>query len=335
MLVVTGADGFIGSNVVSEWRRRGHGEMLAVDQYDSLAAAGESCEASTLPPLEARYTAHAPGTLWLDFHDLPDWLARHGAGVEAIVHLGACSDTTVSDRRFVMENNFAYTARLWNWCVVAGRPLVYASSAATYGDGRKGYDDRIDPARYRPLNLYGESKHTFDVWALRQSRQPPHWAGVKYFNVYGPNEQHKGRMASVALHCFHQIQQAGRVRLFQSHREDVPDGGQQRDFVYVLDAVDATLFLLQSAAPNGLYNVGSGRARTFADLARAVFAAVDQPPQIEYIPMPADLRGRYQYFTQADVGKLREAGFSAPLHSLEAGVRDYVQCHLLQEVLTP
>jgi len=329
MYVVTGADGFIGSNLVDELNRRGVDQIVLVDQYASLF----SGDLSAIPPAEARYTSELRCAGWLDFRQLPQWLDRAGDEVRAVIHLGACSDTTVTDRDYVMINNFEYSRQLWSWCTRAVCPLIYASSAATYGDGQRGYSDRLNPAIYRPLNLYGESKQLFDLWALQQLDQPPHWAGVKYFNVYGPQEQHKGRMASVVWHCYRQIQREGRVSLFQSHRPDVRDGGQQRDFLYVRDAVDATLYLLEAPLVRGLYNVGTGKARTFEDLAKAVFSALDREPDIEYIPMPEDLRWRYQYFTQAVIDKLRQAGFASRFHTLEEGVQDYVTQYLANEVV--
>ncbi|MGH7252656.1 MAG: ADP-glyceromanno-heptose 6-epimerase, partial [Nitrospiraceae bacterium] len=277
----------------------------------------------------------------LRIHDTVDkdhlgrWLDEEGASVEAIIHQGACSDTTLRDRNYVIAVNTDYTRMLWQWCTRAGKPLVYASSAATYGDGLQGYDDRADPGMLKPMNLYGESKQLFDLWALDQVHTPPRWAGLKYFNVYGPREAHKGRMASVAFHAYQQIRESGRVTLFTSYQKEYADGGQRRDFVYVGDAVEATLHLLETPvsaqAPNGLYNVGTGQARTFADLAGAVFAAVGRDPVIEYIPMPEDLRDRYQYFTQARIDKLRHSGFTRPFRSIEEGVRDYVAYLRAQE----
>lgn len=315
MVVVTGAAGFIGSNVVAALNARGHSNILAVDSFH---------DESRVRPYLDTLQFHAR----VDKDDLGRWLDTEGAGVEAIIHEGACTDTTVNDRATVMAMNTDYTRMVWNWCSRMGRPLIYASSAATYGDGSRGYDDEVDPRALTPLNLYGESKHLFDCWALQQTYTPPRWAGLKYFNVYGPREAHKGRMASVVFHAYHQIRETGKVKLFKSHREGYIDGGQQRDFVYVEDAVEATLHLLGSPvsaqAPNGLYNVGTGRARTFADLGRAVFAALGRGPDIEYIPMPEDLRERYQYFTQARVDKLRRSGFTRPFRSLENGVRAYV-----------
>jgi len=333
MIVVTGASGFIGSNVVAELNQRGCDAVVAVDDYPRLRGLRQTSAVGFIPRYGDRLTVEH----FVDLHDLPAWLDSHGDAVRAVIHLGACSDTTVSDRAFVMAVNLEYTKTLWQWCCHRQRPFVYASSAATYGDGALGYDDSCDPKRYRPLNLYGESKHLFDLWALDQIETPPRWAGLKYFNVYGANETHKGRMASVVYHSFHQIRQTGRVRLFQSHREGIPDGGQQRDFVYVNDAVAATLHLLDAAAsvsaPNGLYNIGTGTARTFADLAKSVFLALGKPPEIDYIPMPEDLRSRYQYFTQASIDKLKSAGFTQSFRSIEDGARDYICGHLLQEAM--
>ena len=254
---------------------------------------------------------------YIDMLRLVEWLERDGSEVSSIIHLGACSDTTVTDRDWVMANNYAYTQTLWQWCAKAGRPFVYASSAATYGDGGHGYDDRSDPTRYEPLNLYGESKHLFDLWALRQAKSPPRWAGLKYFNVYGPREDHKGRMASVVFHGFHQVRESGSLRLFQSHRSGIANGDQKRDFVYVRDAVRATLHFLAASTPceNGLYNVGTGTARSFNDLAQRIFSALHCPPLIDYIPMPPDLQDRYQYFTEANISRLRAAGFTDTMTS--------------------
>lgn len=331
MFIVTGANGFIGSNLVRSLTLRAEA-ILHVDDYPALRGNSSPTDAV---PAELRYEAHKVAR-YLDLHDLPRWLEEHGesSGIRGIFHLGACSDTTVTDRDYVMKRNFDYTRRLWAWCAAEDVPLIYASSAATYGDGSQGYDDQADPAIYRPLNLYGESKQRFDLWALEQrpgvGNSPPRWAGLKYFNVYGPRESHKGRMASVVFHAYNQIRATGKVKLFQSHREGVPDGGQQRDFVFVGDAVAMTLHLFdtppsEDAAPNGLYNAGTGQARTFADLARATFAAMGREPDIEYIPMPEDLRGKYQYFTQADMEKLKRSGYTGPFRSIEEGVAAYVQ----------
>jgi ADP-L-glycero-D-manno-heptose 6-epimerase len=312
MIVVTGAAGFIGSNIVAGLNAIQRDDVVAVDNLNAL---------KTTHNLSGLSVAHS-----LERDALFSWLEANHSKTDAVIHMGACSDTTQTDHDFMMRNNFEYTRRLWSACASHNLRLIYASSAATYGDGSLGYDDKADPRPLKPLNLYGESKQRFDLWALEQKFTPPGWAGLKFFNVYGPRESHKGRMASVAYHLYLQIREAGKARLFKSDNPKYPDGGQMRDFVYVKDAVAAVLHCLSapSKAINGLFNVGTGRARTFNDLAHAVFKAMDCKPTIEYIPMPADLRGKYQYFTQAEMSKLYESGFNHPIHSLEDGVKDYV-----------
>ena len=318
-IVVTGAAGFIGANLVAELQARGQQNILAVDvsrdatPYLAALAPSEFCPRD----------------------ELPAWLERRASTVSAILHMGACSDTTNTDRAFMLRNNLEYTRTLWHFCAGHGARFIYASSAATYGDGSNGYDDNSDPNSLKPLNIYGESKHLFDLWALEQTKTPPVWAGLKFFNVYGPHEEHKGRMASVALHSFNQINQSGKMKLFASDRPGIPDGGQQRDFVYVKDVVNAVLFCMDAgpkqfafARGNHLFNVGTGHARTFADFVCAVFKALNLPPNIEFIPMPEDLKGKYQYFTKARMEKLRALGFPTPPTSIEDGVRDYVQSYL-------
>ncbi len=331
MIVVTGASGFIGSNLVMELNRRGYTDIVAVDDYPWLR--GRVRLHASCP--EVRYSQWMRLTGCIDMHSLNEWLQSSGSLVSSVIHLGACSDTTASDREWIMENNLAYTQRLWQWCADSRRTFVYASSAATYGDGSQGYDDACSPSRYQPLNLYGESKHLFDLWARSQCKAPPRWAGLKYFNVYGPRENHKGRMASVVFHGYRQILETGFIRLFQSNQLNMADGDQKRDFVFVRDVVAATLhFAIDSVRyENGLYNVGTGRARSFNDLAKAIFSALGRAPRIEYIPMPQDLRGRYQSFTEAVLFKLREAGYTNVMTSLEDGVRDYVLNHLVQKAL--
>ncbi|MCW8130898.1 MAG: ADP-glyceromanno-heptose 6-epimerase [Planctomycetota bacterium] len=320
MIVVTGAAGFIGSNVAEALIARGE-EVVAADHYPP----GEDGS-----PARHRYLDGRKVKAFVDRDDLHVWLAHAGKDLRGVIHLGACSDTTVSDREYVMRVNYEYTRAIWNFCARERVPMVYASSAATYGDGSKGWDDRSDPYALQPLNLYGESKHRFDLWALEQpaEKQPPRWAGLKYFNVYGPHEKHKARQASVVFHSYYQIRSFGKVTLFQSHKEGIPDGGQQRDFVYVGDAVDATLHLLGAPvtpeAPNGLYNVGTGKARSFLDLANAVFAAMGRTPVVEYVPTPEIIRDKYQYFTEAATAKLKRAGFARPFAGLEDGVKRYV-----------
>ncbi len=321
MIIVTGAAGFIGSNIVSALNARGRADVVAVDYFN---------EPEPPRPLPRRpaYLDSMQVRERVDARELEGWLKNSGQPIDAIIHMGACSDTTQADRAFMKAVNTDYTRMLWNWCTAGQKPFIYASSAATYGDGAAGYDDRMDPSIFRPLNVYGESKQEFDLWALPQKKAPPRWAGLKFFNVYGPREGHKGRMASVALHAYGEILETGKARLFKSHRPDFPDGGQRRDFIFVEDAVAAALHMLDAPVsmkvPNGLYNVGTGRARSFADLVTAVFTALGRPANIEYFPMPEDLRGKYQYFTQAETSKLQAAGFKYPMHDVEEGVGKYV-----------
>ncbi|HEY2908990.1 MAG TPA: ADP-glyceromanno-heptose 6-epimerase, partial [Gemmataceae bacterium] len=245
--------------------------------------------------------------------------------LQAIFHLGACSSTTESDWGYLERNNIGYSQSLWEWCAAKRCPFLYASSAATYGDGARGFDDRTPPNGLVPLNLYGKSKNDFDAWALAEvaagRATPPRWAGLKFFNVYGPREVHKGRMASVVYQAWRQIREVGCVRLFKSTVSEFPDGGQLRDFVFVDDCVDHLLWLWRNAAPNGLYNSGTGEPRSFLDLARAVFTALGTAPDVRFIDMPADLAGRYQNFTQAAMEKLRGAGYTLPPTPLEEGVK--------------
>jgi ADP-L-glycero-D-manno-heptose 6-epimerase len=260
--------------------------------------------------------------------DIEAWLGAHGARVRAVVHMGACTDTRETNREYLDTVNVRSSQQLWRRTTELGVPFIYASSAATYGDGALGYDDdeAILP-RLKPLNAYGDSKQAFDIWALgeeRAGRHPHAWAGLKFFNVYGFGERHKGPMSSVVIQAFDQIRATGRVRLFRSHRPGIADGHQARDFVFVDDVVDVLLALVDRPAARGIFNLGSGRARTFLDLARAVFAAMGRPEQIEFIDTPPDLRATYQYFTEAPMGRLRSAGYALDPASLEAGVRQYV-----------
>ena len=264
--------------------------------------------------------------------DFFSWLDTHHSEVESVYHLGARTDTTEFDRSVFDKLSLNYSKKVWEACTKAGIPLVYASSAATYGLGEHGYSDNHSVVNLlKPLNPYGESKNDFDKWVLDQEHRPPFWAGVKFFNVYGPNEYHKGRMASVIFHAFNQVRDTGKVRLFRSHREGFADGMQLRDFVYVKDVVDVVYFLMQKAPQPGLYNLGTGTARAFLHLAQAVFSALEKPENIEFIDTPADIRDKYQYFTQADMHKLlQNAGYSSPFYSLEEGVEEYVREFLAQ-----
>lgn len=318
MIVVTGAAGFIGSALVAELSRQGWQDIVAVDDFSRVDKA---------PNLHGK-----PLTAKVDRGDFFAWLDANEKLVQFVFHLGARTDTTEFDKRIFDELNLGYSQRMWRACVKYGIPLVYASSAATYGGGELGYSDRDDtlPQRLRPLNPYGESKNDFDIWALAQESKPFFWAGLKFFNVYGPNEYHKGRMASVVFHAFNQIRGTGGMKLFRSHRPDFRDGEQLRDFVYVKDVCAVCMFLLEHRKHGGLYNLGSGQARTFLDLARATFAAMGQEERISFIDTPADIRDKYQYFTEADMSKMRGIGYAAPFTSLEEGVADYVREYLMQ-----
>ncbi len=326
MLIVTGASGFIGANIVAGLNSRGAGNVLAVDDYSAHGGTGLMADFS-----KARYISGMTVMGCVDLKRLDEYLEKgvSPGQVKGILHMGACSDTMVTDRGYVMGINFEYTRRLFEWCTRHQIPFVYASSAATYGDGAQGYDDESDPSVLKPLNLYGESKQLFDLWALKQTQTPPRWAGLKFFNVYGPMEGHKGRMASVVYHGFHQIKHVGYVKLFESYKAGVPHGGQQRDFVYVEDVVKTCLHFLNTPhsayAPNGLYNVGQGIARSFEDLARATFTAMKKLPLIEFTPMPMELREKYQYFTQSTTKKRVRAGVNWKFNTLEEGVAKYVE----------
>lgn len=272
---------------------------------------------------------------YLDKDELLSWLENSGEKIDAIIHMGAISATTERDFNKLVQDNIRYSQTLWKWCAQNGVPFLYASSAATYGDGSQGYDDNEGALdALRPLNGYGYSKQFFDQWALRQAREnaptPPLWCGFKFFNVYGPNEYHKERMASVALHSFNQFRELGTVKLFKSNLPEYEDGMQLRDFVYVKDAAAIVAYFLSNNGKSGIYNVGTGQARAFKDLAMAVMNSMGKKPSITYIDMPQDLHGKYQYFTEANIAKLREAGYTQPFHTLEEGVADYVQNYLMK-----
>lgn len=318
MIVVTGAAGFIGSCLVSQLNEAGYRDVVLVDKFDHSAKA-------------ANY-AHKTYSEKVDRDGFFDWLDQHEDRVQFIFHIGARTDTTEFDRDIFEKLNVGFSKEVWNRCVKYGIPLVYASSAATYGLGEFGYDDRHDVVdQLKPLNPYGDSKNEFDQWALAQQEKPYFWAGLKFFNVYGPNEYHKGRMASVIFHAHRQIKETGKVKLFRSHNPDYEDGGQLRDFVYVKDVVKVCRFLMENRKVSGLFNLGTGKARTFSDLAKATFAALNREPKIEFIDTPEDIRDKYQYFTEANMTKLREAGYTNDFYSLEEGVKDYVQNYLEEE----
>ena len=316
MIIVTGAAGFIGSALVGELLRQGWQDIVAVDDFS---------RADKEPNLAGK-TLSAK----VDRKDFFTWLDANEKLVQFIFHLGARTDTTEFNTAIFDELNLHYSQRMWEACVKYGIPLVYASSAATYGDGELGYSDQDDtlPYQLKPLNPYGDSKNDFDKWALAQAEKPYFWAGLKFFNVYGPNEYHKGRMASVVFHAFNQITATGGMKLFRSHRPDYKDGEQLRDFVYVKDVCNVCLFLMEHRTHSGLYNLGSGRARTFLDLVRATFSAMGKEEHISFVDTPADIRDKYQYFTEADMRKLQGIGYTTPFTALEDGVRDYVSNYL-------
>ncbi|HPQ59321.1 MAG TPA: ADP-glyceromanno-heptose 6-epimerase, partial [Flavobacteriales bacterium] len=304
------------SALVGELLRQGWQDIVAVDDFSRPDKA---------PNLEGKTLSAR-----VDRKEFFDWLDANQQLVQFIFHLGARTDTTEFDTAIFDELNLHYSQEVWKRCVKYGIPLVYASSAATYGAGEHGYDDDHDLiAKLKPLNPYGESKNDFDQWALAQAEKPYFWAGLKFFNVYGPNEYHKGRMASVVLHAFRQIRDTGGMKLFRSHRPDYKDGEQLRDFVYVKDVCDVCLFLMEHRKHSGIYNLGSGKARTFLDLARAVFAALGKDEKIEFIDTPADIRDKYQYYTEANMAKLKGIGYDKPFTSLEEGVGDYVTNYLI------
>lgn len=315
-IVVTGAAGFVGSCMVGYLNSQGFTNLILVDAFS---------RADKEPNLAGKkFSRQIERAVFFE------WLATENPTIDGIIHLGAKTDTTEFDYSVHEALNVVYSQKTWQYCTEKQIPLVYASSAATYGSGELGYDD--DHAivnNLHPLNPYGISKNEFDKWALQQTTHPPFWAGLKFFNVYGPNEYHKGRMASVIFHSFNQIQQQGKVKLFRSHKEGFTDGEQLRDFVYVKDVIAVCYWLLQQQPASALYNVGTGEARSFNALVNATYAGMQKTPVIEYIDMPIDIRDKYQYFTEANMQKLRQAGYTAPFYSLEAGVQDYVEQYLL------
>ena len=319
MIVVTGAAGFIGSCLISKLNQEGHTNLILVDDFSS--------EKKSANYKTKQYTKTIERNVFLD------WFKEHAAEVTFMYHIGAKTDTAEFNVDLLNELNLNYTKTIWNICAQHNIPLVYASSAATYGLGEFGYDDDESKINLlKPLNPYGESKNDFDKWAITQTATPPKWAGFKFFNVYGPNEFHKGRMASVIFHSFNQIKANGGVKLFRSHNPKYTDGGQLRDFVYVKDVVNVLYFAYTSNLKNGIYNLGSGKARPFLDLAKATFKALGKEPNIDFIDTPIDIRDKYQYFTEANMAKLIAQGYTTPFTSLEDGVEDYVKNYLVNTV---
>ena len=315
MIVVTGAAGFIGSCLVKKLNDLGHKDLILVDDFNI-----ESKERNLI---NKSYFQKIPRSIFFD------WLQKHDNQIDFIFHIGARTDTTEFNKATLKELNIDYSKKIWNYCTKFKTPLVYASSAATYGIGENGYEDSHEIInKLKPLNPYGESKNDFDLWVLKQNLTPPFWAGLKFFNVYGPNEYHKGRMASVIFHAFNQIQASQKMKLFRSHNKDYKNGEQLRDFIYVKDVISICMFLHSNRPTSGIYNVGTGKARSFNDLTTSTFKALKINTDISYIDTPSDIRDKYQYFTEANMNKLISVGYTKPFTSLEDGVKDYVNNYL-------
>jgi ADP-L-glycero-D-manno-heptose 6-epimerase len=316
MIVVTGAAGFIGSNMVRKLNDENFKDIIVVDDFSNVEK-NKNLEGKI-------YTDK------VDRENFIDWLEENQKMVQFIFHIGARTDTAEFDETIFEKLNIGYTKKVWQKCVEHGIPLVYASSAATYGDGELGYDDNHDIIpNLKPLNPYGVSKNDFDIWALEQENKPYFWAGLKFFNVYGPNEFHKGRMASVIFHTFNQINATGGMKLFRSHKPEFKDGEQLRDFVYVKDVVDVMYFLMHHRTDSGIYNLGTGKARSFLDLVKNTFKAMNVKEDISFIDTPEDIRDKYQYFTEANMKKLISIGYDKNFSTLEEGVADYVKNYLV------
>lgn len=316
MIVITGAAGFIGSNLIARLNTEDLHNIVLVDKF--------------VPDKEQNWV-NKNYTEKVDRNNFIDWIDEHHRFIQFIYHIGARTDTTESDRSVFEKLNLGYSKQVWEKCVKYDLPLVYASSAATYGDGILGYEDSHELVyQLKPLNPYGESKNEFDKWALQQKNKPNHWIGLKIFNVYGPNEYHKGQMASVVFHAFNQIKETGKVKLFRSHRFDFEDGEQLRDFVYVKDVVDVLYFFLHHRKNSGIYNLGTGQAKSFLDLVRNTFKALNMKENIEFIDIPENIHDKYQYFTQAAMKKLFSIGYAGQFQKLDQGVMDYVSNYLMK-----
>ena len=331
IIIVTGAAGFIGSCMVQFLNEQGYENLILVDDF-GVEEKRKNWEGKRYKAIVERY-------------NLFDWLTANQPKVQCVIHLGARTDTTEFDYAIHQELNVDYSTSLWHYCTQNQVPLIYASSAATYGSGELGYNDDHDVVeKLQPLNPYGISKNEFDKWALKQTTHPPLWAGLKFFNVYGPNEAHKKRMASVIFHSFNQVKEQGFVKLFKSHKPGFADGQQLRDFIYVKDVVDVIFWMMEeiqnskfkiqnvetAKLQSGLYNLGTGKARTFEDLVKATFTGMDKEPSIQFIDMPLDIRDKYQYFTEANMQKLQKAGYRKEFYGLEEGVEDYVRNYLVK-----
>ncbi len=315
MIIVTGAVGFIGSQLIEKLNNENFNDIIAVDNFE------RPDKNKNLDGLKIKER--------IDRDVFIHWLSLNGSSVEFIFHIGAKTDTTLFDVELLTKMNTQYTKDIWKLCIENQIPLVYASSAATYGLGEFGYDDNeSEIPKLKPLNPYGQSKQDFDAWALEQTEKPFFWAGLKFFNVYGPNEYHKGRMASVVWHAYNQILKTDAMKLFRSHNPEYKDGEQMRDFVYVKDVIDVCYWLMHHRKNSGIYNLGSGKARTFLDLTKAVFKAMDKKEDISFVDTPIDIRDKYQYFTEANMTKLKSIGYPEEFTTLEEGVEDYVKTYL-------
>jgi len=319
MIVVTGAAGFIGSALLGQLQRMGYGELVAVDDFSATEKLQNLDGKSLVCKVERM--------------EYFQWMAENASKIQFVFHIGARTKTNEFDEAVLHTLNVDYSQKMWNACVEHNIPLIYASSAATYGDGELGFSDAPEGlSALKPLNPYGNSKHTFDLWVMDQvalGNEPPFWSGFKFFNVFGPNEYHKGRMASVVFHAFNEIKESGKVSLFRSHRSDYKDGEQARDFIYVKDVLSVLMHFFNARKNGGLYNLGTGQCRTFLDLAKAVFAALNKPEHIDFVDMPSDIRDRYQYHTEANMDRLVAAGYVIPFTPLELAVEDYVNRYLV------
>lgn len=316
MIVVTGAAGFISSCLVKKLNEEGYNDIVVIDDFSN--------------PEKNKNLEGKKISQQVDRKNFIQWLRENHLFVQFVFHLGARTDTTEFDKTIFDELNLNFSKDVWNVCAEFGLPLVYASSAATYGGGEFGYDDNHEIVeKLKPLNPYGDSKNDFDKWALHQERKPYFWAGLKFFNVYGPNEFHKGRMASVVFHAFNQIRANGSMKLFRSHKPEYKDGEQLRDFVYVKDVVEVCYFLMHHRKNSGLYNLGTGHARSFKDLVLSTFRAMGKEPRIDFIDTPIDIRDKYQYFTEANMSKLKSIGYQRNFSTLEEGIEDYVKNYLI------
>jgi ADP-L-glycero-D-manno-heptose 6-epimerase len=318
MIIVTGAAGFIGSRLISKLNREKFNAIVAVDDFSNEKKNRNLLDLKILQKVNR--------------NEFFPWIRKNQREIEFIFHLGARTDTTEFNRELLFRLNTGYSKEVWNNCVEFQIPLIYASSAATYGFGELGYtDDESIISKLKPLNPYGESKNEFDKWAITQQDKPFFWTGLKFFNVYGPNEDHKGRMSSVIWHTYQQIKETGKTRLFRSHKSEYRDGEQKRDFIFVNDVTDVCYHLMHNRKNSGIYNVGTGKARSFVDLAKAVFKAMNIPENIEFVDTPPDIRDKYQYFTEANITKLRNAGYTQEFLSLEQGIETYVKEYLSKQ----